>query len=309
MRRGYLPVCVVLAVVMLASTVMAQPRLKGMKRPAAKVQTTKLTDEFKQALAAQNRETAEINSAASSFQELPTDLQETILLHLDKERAAEQYLPKAMLPHLYRQARIVKPDAHVLKRPGVILFILSDVYPFEGTPPDTYAFAGGAGLNSNCEVIFNGAAVPTVFLDYETVAGWSNSLVFRVPQSTPLAHDYPVKVRNTGTNRETGTVNYRICAPRGYRGYHGWQFSNFGDPQIPWDCYRDFFGRDAVEYADGSHRPLAQVWYDVIYSGVGAGGNCYGMAVSSLRSKRNAVTTLYHGWFAANQQDFTWLYP
>lgn len=109
----------------------------------------------------------------------------------------------------------------------------------------------------------------------------------------------------------SNTVTYRIIAPRGYRGYQGWKFANFGDSTIPWACYRDFFGASTVEYPNGTHRPAAQEWYDSTYKGVGGGGNCYGMSVSSLRLFNDAMNTVHASWFAnpSNHQDYCWDYP
>jgi hypothetical protein len=94
-----------------------------------------------------------------------------------------------------------------------------------------------------------------------------------------------------------------------YRAAWGYKYNNFSYATIPWALYKDFFGAGAVENTDGTHKPSAQSWYDNTYKGVGAGGNCYGMSVSSLRLFRNALTTFHRNWFSSNGQPYAWLYP
>lgn len=308
MRRGY--VCVVLVVLVLAvfaCAVMAQrPQVKPIKPtvkvPAAKVGTLQLSQQFQGVLKAKNVKAEIQNDAINKFQSLPLDLQKDIVTVADVPKAQTQlYMPEAVVHHkLPTKITRLRPEIYKL-------FTISSIWPQHGQCPGAWAYVRGINLNSNCQVIFNGAPQTTYYLDFN-LEFFPNSLAFTVP-NLGLANDYPVKVHNTVSNNDTSETQYRVIAPRGYRGYNGWQFGNFSDPQIPWACYRDFFGASAVEYSNGAHRPSAQAWYDSDYKGVGGGGNCYGMSVSSIRGMRNEITTLHQTWFNNNHEDFVWLYP
>ncbi len=75
--------------------------------------------------------------------------------------------------------------------------------------------------------------------------------------------------------------------------------------------YRDYFGAAAVQYSNGTHRPAAQTWYDHNYKGVGGGGNCFGMSVSSLRFNNHISEGYWNTWFhtAPHSFPYLWWYP
>ncbi|MGI5819401.1 MAG: hypothetical protein ACOX9R_15035, partial [Armatimonadota bacterium] len=76
--------------------------------------------------------------------------------------------------------------------------------------------------------------------------------------------------------------------------------------------YAHYFGASTVEYANGTHRPAAQAWFDSAYTRAGAGGNCYGMSVSSLRVKNHQYDHMFHASYfqnAATAQSHVWWYP
>ncbi len=273
-------------------------------RPKVQLQTASplvLSKRFETLLKEHNVATTKQSTALNQFRSLPTSLQQDLLGTMDEKAATQLGIPNAMLPqYKYVELLRIKPGLVILRR-------ISGFFPEEGSP-GCWAYAFGMPWSDACQVVFDGTPVETHYLGFN-IEFFPNSLAFTVPAGATTGADHDVKVIWEGTSNETPTVQYHIVAPRGYRGYWGWQFHNFGDPAIPWHLYRDFFGASAVEYPNGTHRPSAQAWYDSSYKGVGGGGNCYGMTVSSMRARQFNITTYHHAWFAAHAEPYTWPYP
>lgn len=62
---------------------------------------------------------------------------------------------------------------------------------------------------------------------------------------------------------------------------NGYQFRNFGGPVLSWDFFRNTFGADQVEI-NGVPTPRAQTFYDHYFKYAADGGDCFGMASSSM---------------------------
>ncbi|NPV45906.1 MAG: hypothetical protein HPY69_03020 [Armatimonadetes bacterium] len=234
----------------------------------------------------------------SSFQQLPPDLQLDLLSHTSVSVA--QALDRRVISESIVSAR-VRPDL-------VLRFAISSIWPDQG-PAGGWAYIFGVGFGADCKALLDGSMTESYYVEYSEF--FPRSVAFRIPSGTSRGVDHQVVVRNTATNKSTSAYTYRVVAPRGYRGYWGWQFANFSWTSIPWELYRDYFGQGTVEYADGTHRPAAQSWFDSAYTKAGQGGNCYGMSVSSLRLRNAELHTYWHGWFdnPANHQAYTWFYP
>jgi len=316
MSKNYIPLWMglVLLALLAATVVWAAPPTLRLQRPTLRAELAKSTlllllsplqrsNEFQRILQEANVPDDQIQKNLQQFRGLPGDLQESILTATSSKWAMRANLPVKMIPAYTLKYQLLRPGMVLLLNPYI-----SSIWPAEGSP-NNWAYIFGNMFNDNCTVYFDGTAVDTNYLSF-SVEFFPNSLAFRVPTGTPLGSDHQVQVRNAANNRTSNTVTYRIIASRGYRGYHGWKFANFGDPTIPWACYRDFFGASAVEYPNGTHRPAAQAWYNSTYKGVGGGGNCYGMSVSSLRLFNSAMNTLHASWFAdpAHHQDYCWHY-
>lgn len=235
-----------------------------------------------------------LNADTEQFRRLPEDLQQAVL---------------ALADDTYRVG-ISRPDwtiAHVnwdLIRQ--LLFRITEFVPEQGQVGE-WAFALGNGFNANCRVQIEGVSVDTNFLNWSDEF-FPDSLAFRVPATQPRGVDRSVRVYDTVANKYTSAVMYHLIAPRGYRGYYGWQFGNFSDPTIPWECLRHYYGQSAVENPDGTHKPSVQNWYNSTYKGMGDGGNCFGMSVSSLRERNDNRWTLWETWFLANPEFYPWPY-
>ena len=189
------------------------------------------------------------------------------------------------------------------------LWRINSFWPSQGAP-GAWSYAFGNGFNADCKVIFDGVQVESHYLAMD-VEFFPKSMAFKVPTNATRDQMHQVLVRNTATSAETAAVAYEIVAPRGYRGYHGWKFSNFSRASIDWKLYANYFGALTVEYANGTHRPAAQQWYDDAYSSAGAGGNCYGMSVSSLRVRNHEFDHMFHAGFLTNAgtaQPWCWWY-
>jgi len=277
--------------------VLKSPTLKVPIRIATPLQ---FSQQFENVLKEEGVPQAKQTAAVARFRQLPSGLQKDLLSAVSDKWATKANMPVRLLP------KYTIAPKYVIK-PKFIFFLISDIWPDKGTP-GCYAYVFGMPFNDNCKVVFDGTQLTTYYLGFG-VEFFPNSLAFEIPSNATIGTNHQVKIRNISTNRETAAVDYRIIAPRGYRGYWGWQFHNFSAAVIPWHLYRDFFGANAVEYSNGTHRPSAQAWYDSTYKGVGGGGNCYGMTVSSLRARTFNITTYHQSWFAANHQPYTWNYP
>ncbi len=240
------------------------------------------------------------DKASEQFRLLPVDLQSNLLLVLNENLAKKFDREALAISHI---------DPSLFERVRVTLFLISSFWPEQGAP-GLWAYAFGRGFNSDCKVFFDGVEVDSYYLG-ESFEFFPNSMAFKVPVGASRAQEHDVYVRNMNSSANTATAKYEIVAPRGYRGYHGWKFSNFSRASIDWKLYADYFGRLNVEYADGTHRPAAQTWYDNAYTSAGAGGNCYGMSVSSLRIRNHEFDHMFHANYfqnAATAQPWVWWY-
>lgn len=240
------------------------------------------------------------DAITSQFRELPEDLQNSILAVMNGDYA---------LATNQDGLHMVRLDTDRLRQLLERMYRISSIWPPEGSP-GCWAYAHGGLFDSNCQVYFDGSPVTTHYLGWE-VEFFPNTLAFLIPTGASRGADHQVYVHSNATGKNTPVFMYPIIAPRGYRGYWGWKFHNFGDPTIPWHLYRHYFGAAAVEYADGTHRPAAQAWYDNAYKGAGGGGNCFGMSVSSLRVRNSNYDHVYHAaWFTnpATHKSYLWDY-
>jgi len=225
----------------------------------------------------------------AAFKQLPAEHQDQVLAAVQPAYAMQVELAKPKTALKFDIAgKIVQ-----LAPPAI-----SRIYPDEGERGKV-AVVQGTLFNGNCVVNFNGVERSTSYV-------WG-LLVFEVPSNTPLGNR-PLFVKDKARNKVSGTVQFKIVAPRGYRGVHGWKFANFGTPTISWAVFRDYFGANEVEYGNGTHRPAAQAWYDSSYKGIGAGGDCYGMSMRSIRTRRNDWRGNYSSWWPAHKEDRVWDY-
>ncbi len=237
----------------------------------------------------------------ASFDKLAPDLQSLILAATDP--VAHVKRPNVVLVDKSRLVRVDPGSITAFTKPRIDSF----------SPPDAsrgeYVLIVGANLGSDCTVIFNGVEVPT----YRWWWGGTiltTMLSFTVPTTgVDYGTSYPVYVRRGTAGSHSSSRNFMVVAPRAYRGVHGWKFANKGGPNIPWSVFRNYFGAATVEWGDGTHKDGAQLWYDTTYSHTGAGGNCFGMSLLSLRVRYGWLTGLLHeAWFGAHDQPTVWDY-
>lgn len=258
-----------------------------------------LLRDFEQALNARNVPTERRQAAIDRYKQLPPDLQQSLLSTADI-----RYAEALQRSDLY-MARI---NPELLASLAAALFRINSLWPGQGAP-GAWSYAFGNGFSDNCKVFFDGTQAESYYLDLSEF--FPHSMALKVPAGATRDQMHQVKVRNMNTNAETAVVQYEIVAPRGYRGYHGWKFANFSRPTIDWKLYRHYFGAAAVEYANGTHRPAAQQWFDDAYTKAGSGGNCYGMSVSSLRVRNHEYDHMFHANYFTNPgtaQSWCWWY-
>ncbi len=291
-RRAALCLVVLIAV----TIVWAAPTvLKPIVTPTqVQVQVINVQQGFDQALLTKKVPISKQPEFKAQFNALPSGMQEVVLAALSPDFAQQRYFVPA-------NRFILDPGRILILKPRIKSF-----FPQYGAPPGDWVIVTGNTLLSGDKILWDGTVLPTTFYGPGTEF-FPNSLGFQVPAGTPLATTHQVRVKRSATV-QSDAKDYRCCARRGYRGIYGWKFANFGDPTIPWNMYKDFFGASAVEYANGTHKPAAQTWYDTTYKRVGNGGNCYGMSNSSLRLKNGNMTTFWRNWFITHPQDFCWFY-
>lgn len=273
-------------------------------RQTVMVDVTKLTpallqQDFELALQARNVPAEQRQAVLARFKQLPFDLQQSLLSTADA-----RYAEALQRSDLY----LARIDPALLRGLVRLLFRITSIWPDQGAP-GAWSYAFGDGFSDDCKVYFDGNQVESYYLDMSEF--FPRSMAFKVPTNAARAQTHQVFVRNMDTSADTATVQYEIVAPRGYRGYHGWKFSNFSRPSIDWKLYRHYFGAAAVEYPDGTHRPAAQQWFDDAYTKAGSGGNCYGMSVSSLRVRNHEFDHMFHANYFTNPgtaQSWCWWY-
>ena len=304
----------VLVVALLGLTVagvFAEPDQLAQRLPTARLERPVLvqkmeltpllvTQQFQTILSRKGVTGPNADRAMESFRKLPVDLQADVVMVADPD-LARMYNREAIA--------IARFDPRLLELVAASLFRINSFWPDQGAP-GVWSYAFGNGFNNDCKVYFDGNQVESHYLS-EAVEFFPNCMAFKVPLGASRAQEHDVYVRNTASAKNTETDKYMIVAPRGYRGYHGWKFSNFSRPTIDWKLYADYFGRLNVEYANGTHRPAAQAYYDSTYTSAGNGGNCYGMSVSSLRVRNHEFDHMFHASYFQNaptMQTYQWWY-
>lgn len=234
------------------------------------------------------------------FKLLPLDLQQVIVNA--QTSSAAKFSPVTQIRPIGRP---------IVINPGIIIpkFEIAEITPENDGQPGVWSLVFGSGFNINCKVLFNGSPVATQFIsNYD--ATHHNVLAFKPPDNATLNMAHQIVVVNA-VQAQTPVFWYLIHARRGFRGNWGYQFGNFGDPQVSWQAYVDYFGHDAIYDAYGQVKPSAFWWYALTYSGVGGGGNCFGMSLSSQRWYHGTMSGLHHDWFwqPANYHYRTWDFP
>lgn len=309
MRGSISLLLTVCLLVVVAPDARAQPRLRAQPLQVRQVKplsvqaltAAQLPEKFEQVLADRGVSPGERGDAMEQFRQYPAELQQTLLETMDDRYAVGGN---------HYELPISRIDSALLQRiHDFVLFRISSFWPAQGSP-GAWCYAFGNAFHDNCTVQFDGTEVDSYYVGFSSEF-FPRSMAFRVPDDAQRAQDHDVVVYNATADATTPVATYEIVAPRGYRGYHGWKFANFSRPSIAWKLYADYFGAASVQYADGTHRPAAQQYYDDVYTAAGAGGNCYGMSVSSLRVRNHELDHVYHdGYFqaAATAQPYVWDY-
>lgn len=295
-----------LIALLVASSSWAQPGGRPLQIPRAGLANLKplqqAESEFAQLLRAKGVPEETMRQDLAAFRKLPREVQEQLAMQIQPS----DKIPTAQLNPTQRKRASLWTRVDAGKLELLLPPILTRVSPPDGATGE-YALAVGSNFRSSSKVFLNDVELSTTPIIF-----WGQTspsfLSFQIPTTgVTLGSTYPLQVR-TGT-RSSGTIDFRIVSPRGYRGQWGWKVANRGGPNIPWEVYRNYFGASAVEFADGTHKPAAQSWYDSRYKRIGAGGNCYGMSLSSLRVKHDNLTGLLHrAWFVANPKRWVWDY-
>ncbi len=241
-------------------------------------------------------------------EKLPADVRQSAVALFDQNTAMAIGQPDLFASGKY----LTEISSAVLKAiyAAMATPVLDSLTPAGGGHPNEWAAALGSFFNTNDKVMFNGTEAPTVCMS-------GGLLFFTVPASAALGSTYPVYVRNTLAGKNSATLNFKIVAPRGYRGVYGLGFFNFSDATIPWEVYRHCFGASTVEFPNGTHRPSANAWYNSAYKGCGSSGNCFGMALLSLRTRlwylgtdTHALDTVIYGsWIKTQGAWAPWALP
>jgi len=268
---------------------------------AAASADTNAAAQLKAYLQARGVSPAEQNQRLAAFKKLPPGVQD-----LAGACCARRIKPPASQgPTPVQGARgrtgITPPKIKI----DLLSLAITELIPASAGPGD-YVAVWGFAFATGAVVQIDGAPQPT----YE-IAGDATSLesalIFAVPSSLVRGKKCSVTVKSE--DKVSAAKEFAVVAPRAYRGTYGWSFANKGSPSIPWTVFRNYFGKSAVEFDDGTHRPAAQQWYDANYSKVGDDGNCYGMSLLSLKVARQKTQGLLHAaWWQEHALPEVWDY-
>jgi len=212
------------------------------------------------------------------FKKLPAETQQSLIMTIKRK-------------HLIRVT-----DIPQFKLPPMISTVSDEVNPGK------YGLITGKLFNSHCKV-YRDTAQDTLL---ETHYIWE-VLLFRAPGNQSLGN-MKLYVKDTKSNKSSASATVQVVPPRGYRGNNGFAFANFGTANIGWSIFKNYFGANEVEFANGSRRPAAEEWYNSSYKKVGAGGDCYGMSMRSIRARRRDWRGNHSNWWANHQESRIWDY-
>lgn len=176
--------------------------------------------EFAQLLAS-NRVAADVQTANTArFRQLPADLQERVLAAGGSPVAVAKIGGVRYL----EEVRPVRINLALLK-PNIIT-----IWPSAGGTPGDWAFAQGPLLADGTQMSVDGAMVDSFWLNFPWMMPPCVAL------KLPVAGIVRGSTHQVAAHKGAAVGDnfaYKLVAPRGYRGYYGWQFANFGDPNIP----------------------------------------------------------------------------
>ncbi len=181
--------------------------------------------------------------------------------------------------------------------PRVVAPTIDGMDPVKGGGGE-WVLLSGDGFSELSTVTFDGATIPVSYFE--------GLLAFQTPSGEVAGKDYDVVVHAKAF--ASAAKKWKVVAPPGYRGVYGWKFRNFSAPAVSWQVYRDYFGPRAVEHNSGAHRPSAQLYYDALYKLVSVSGDCLGMSLRSIRTRRQIWQGIYASWWQANTKASVWDY-
>ena len=232
--------------------------------------------------------------AVSQFGRLPADLQAAVLTRLSTGPVISTTTP----PRTAASTLSPETARSVLFTPSI-----AELSPAKAGWNE-WVEVRGAPFSADCVVKFGGVEQPTThYLD---------GLWFKAP-SLEVGKTVGITVLDKATKLESLPVDFLVISAWGYRGTSGWQFRNFSSGDLSWAMFRDYFTQPAVEYAPGKPRQSAWNWYLSTYRNVAHGGDCFGMSVRSVRTRRKDYSGLWSSWWPGHPQtrvwDYTWVDP
>ncbi|UCH35298.1 MAG: hypothetical protein JSV65_02795 [Armatimonadota bacterium] len=308
MRKVSVPLSILVGLALVLSLVTAQaqvaaPKVKVAPKVSAvptakivKLSTASLQKSLQAMVAKQSWSTAQKQRVVTAFAQLPAGMQQAVVASRDPGIASQLGVASMR----FSKDILTRPRFEI-KPPHI-----TDVWPDSGDgAPGSWLLIYGIEVNSTCQVWFNGSARTTYYMPWGEDFG--ECVGCEIP-SVSIAHDYDLYLKDTAADRTGNHLNYRVVAPRGWRGLHGWKFANFSEATIPWECFRHYFGANEVEDAGGNHLPAAQAWYDSTYKRVGSGGNCFGMTLSAERFLFWQPWSLFESWWNSHRLPRAWNY-
>lgn len=134
-------------------------------------------------------------------------------------------------------------------------------------------------------------ATPTEYQDVPANQTRVFEITLTVPKDTEAGF-YPFVIQAIGDSNTLGLTYVEITVPgdspsddTGFRpNPDGFGFENTSS-QATWDMFKQFFGSENVQYADGTRIHAADEFFsdpDNGYANVGSGGSCFGFSTASL---------------------------
>jgi len=167
------------------------------------------------------------------------------------------------------------------------------------TPTPTYTLSGTVfidtnqnGVQDSSETGYNGATVTlntgqTTTTDANGAYSFANLASGTYTETVTLPNGYTATTTNPATVAVSAdtTENFGIDQTTVSSSFDpltdGYSFSN--EENTPtWSLFESTFGTNQVDYNSGTHKPLAQIFYQDEYAPLISSGNCFGIAATSL---------------------------
>lgn len=181
--------------------IIAAPAARVLAPPTASIQ-----ESFQGLVAKQSWPRDKQQTVLGAFAKLPAGMQQAVAASRDRTVAS-----KLGVATMRFDRSIIARPPFAIKLPHV-----TSVWPASGDgAPHSYLLVYGIGMNAGCEIWFDGVARTTHYMPWGE--DWGDCIGCEIP-ALALAHDYDLYVKDTAADRAGNHLDYRVVAPRSWRG-------------------------------------------------------------------------------------------